>query len=240
MRARPQAPLPPSFLAAGNAAVARAILARTRFKTVDAAQEWLEAARVNHPREEEEDDDSWITRVLLADEEYGQNDFAPNYQMLTKALAQPVQPPVQQRQAPKGAKKRTVDGKMWNHIVNGVVSIEQVGSKKTPTEKVTGLHTIHGDNPAAEGFGPKTMVGTHGCYKQSVRAKRQEGAKPTAEERDKKFQSTFYPDDWDLQDIREAIEYASQRGKEYEVLSPAKGIGMVLYFNGESYYPNYR
>jgi hypothetical protein len=219
----------------------RAVLARTRFKGAADAQRWLDAARENLPRQDEEDDDSWITRMLLADEEYGAgNDFTPNYQLLVKALGQPVQPPVQQRQAPKGRKQRTIDGKMWNHIINGVVTIEKVGAKKTPTEKVTGLHTIHGDHPAAEGFGNKTMVGPLGCYKQSVRAKHPEGEETTAESRDKKFQSTFYPDEWTLEDIREAIEYASQRGKEYEVMSPEKGIGMMLFFNGESYYPNYR
>jgi hypothetical protein len=214
----------------------RAVLARTRFKGAEDGMAWLELAREALPREETEDDDSWITRLLLADEEYGGEDFSPNYGVLVKALAKPV---VQVRQAPKGTRKRVVDATMWNHIVNGVVSVEGIGAKKTPTEKITGLHTIHGDRPAAEGFGPKTMVGSLGCYKQSVRSIQQAQQK-NVESREKRFQSTFYPDDWTLEDIREAIEYASQRGKEYEVMSPQKGVGLTLFFNGESYYPNYR
>jgi hypothetical protein len=222
----------------------RAVLARTRFKSPEDATTWFEQAGLALPREEDEDDDTWIIRLLSADETYGGNDFTPNYELLNKARTQASQPQAPQRQSPKGKKLRIIGGTMWNHIINGVVTIDYVGQKKTPTEKVTGLHTIHGDRPAAEGYGPKTMLGNLGCYRQTVRGRRQTaetGARnAAADTQDKKFQSTFYPDDWSLEDIREAIEYASQRGNTYEVLTPSKGIGMTLWFNGESYYPNYR
>ena len=219
----------------------RAVLARTKFKTVQEAGAWFERTGKTKPREQDEDDDSWITRLLAEDAEYGGNDFGTNYDLINQALAAVDQPPVQppQRQAPKGKKHRTLDGKIWNHIVNGVIVEEKSGSKKT--QRDAGLHTIRGDAPVGEGHGPQTFVGDLGCYRQTVRVRRGDATGPTAEDKDKKLQSTFFPDDWTLEEIREAIEYAAPpRNNAYEVLTPAKGIGMTLWFNGESYYPNYR
>ena len=96
----------------------------------------------------------------------------------------------------------------------------------------TGLHTKKGPKPIAEAYGDKTMVGNEGCYKQAVRLIKD----PT---KTKKNASTFFPDSWSLEDIREAIEYAYNTGKGnfIEVSTPSKGAGMILYFNGDSYFP---
>ena len=220
----------------------RRVLARTRFENAEAALQWLRGAG---EREQDEDDDLWVTRLLSADPTYGSSaDFYANYQLLTRALSPQEEPPPQvpQREAPKGKKHRTVDATIWNHIVNGELKVDVVGSKKERVERVAGLHTTRGPRPVGEGYGPKTPVGNLGCYKQAVRVRRQgDDDGPQAQDKDKKLQSTFFPDDWTLEDIREAIEYAAPpRNNAYEVLSPAKGVGMTLWFNGESYYPNYR
>jgi hypothetical protein len=119
----------------------------------------------------------------------------------------------------KPVKKRSADD-VWNHVTKGGTN-----SDGGPT----GYHTIHGKGAIAQGFGDKTMLG-YGCYKQNVRLIN----KP---EKVKSKPSTFFPDDWSLDDIREAIEYAVPVGNLYEVTTPAKGKGMKLFKNADSWFP---
>jgi Bacterial EndoU nuclease len=136
------------------------------------------------------------------------------------------QPDVVPTVTPSGpvvAKRRTVTDEIMNHIANG--GLKDDG-------RPTGLHTIHGGHPIAEPFGAKTPQ-DFGCYVQAVRL-------IADNSKIKKKPSTFYPDDWSLDDIREAIEYANSRGgPSYEVTRPEKGRGMLLHFNGDSYFPNF-
>jgi hypothetical protein len=234
---------------AGNAAVTRllsgrgAALARTRFKDVGAAGTWLATAP---PRVEEEDDDAYATRILL-DTEYGVDaDFYANYGLLVKALGLASQPAAAAPLVPNVPKKRTVPPKIWEHIVNGTYVEKE--------DKVTGLHTINGNSPKARGTGDRKPFGTKGCYRRAVEYWDSQAEKkgsddeeekapvkaPTkqANAKQKKHESSFYPDDWTLEDIRNAIEYAVARdGNRFDVMWPPKGIGIQLWFNGESYFP---
>jgi hypothetical protein len=203
-------------------------LARARFHDDRTASEWMRTCRARGP---EEDEDTYVFAILEGTPYGTHEDQFANYERLKRILTTP------QRAAPKGQKLNQIGEKMWSHIVNGEIKIDKVGKHKTPTAKVSGLHTIHGPQPVAEGYGPKKDLGL-GCYRQAVRPR--PGQAQGATEVDKKNESTFFPDTWDLEDIREAIEYASKRGNEYEVLTPEKGIGLTLFFNGESYYPNFR
>lgn len=140
-----------------------------------------------------------------------------------KEYEQPDVVPTVTTNVPVLAKRRTVTEEIMNHIANG--GLKEDG-------RPTGLHTIHGDNPIAEPFGARTPK-DFGCYVQAVRL-------IADNSKIKKKASTFYPDDWSLDDIREAIEYANSRGgPNYEVTRPEKGRGMLLYFNGDSYFPNF-
>ena len=110
------------------------------------------------------------------------------------------------------------------HIVYGAVRAD-----KSPT----GLHTSQGKESerVCEWYGDRVDQ-DHNCYWKNVRSKSDKSkSKPKG--------STFYPDDWAITDIKDAIEYASQRqGKpELEVQAPAKEPGLVLFFNGDSYFP---
>ncbi len=221
----------------------RAVLARTRFKDVGAASTWLKTAPA---RDADEEDDAYATRILL-DGEYGvEADFYANYGLLLKAFGLATVPAAAERPVPNVPKKRTVPPKVWEHIVNGTYVAKE--------DKVTGLHTIHGNRPTARGTGDKKTFGTKGCYRQAVEYWDSEAEKkgdsdeeekapvkaPTkpVKTKQKKHESSFYPDEWTLEDIRDAIEYAAARdGQRFDVMWPTKGIGIQLWFNGESYFP---
>lgn len=120
----------------------------------------------------------------------------------------------------KPQKKRTVDDTVWEHITQG--GLKEDG-------RPTGYHTTRGTNAIAEGFGQKTMR-DFDCYEQQVRL-RSDPSKV------KKGGSTFFPDSWTLEEIREAIEYAVPVGQLFEVVTPLKGAGMRLRSNDSSWYP---
>jgi len=111
-----------------------------------------------------------------------------------------------------------------DHIVNG-----QLRPDKSPT----GLHTIKGteQDRVCEWYGDRVDK-DYNCYWKRVRSKADASLS-------KDKGSTFFPDSWSTQDIKDAIEYASQRvGRpEFEVQAPAKEPGLILFFNGDSYYP---
>lgn len=119
----------------------------------------------------------------------------------------------------KLVKKRSADD-VWDHITKGGTN-----SDGGPT----GYHTTKREDAIAEGYGEKTML-AFGCYQQNVRL-------VADHSKTKKKPSTFFPDDWSLEDIREAIEYALPVGGHYEVVAPAKGAGMVLFKNADSWFP---
>lgn len=119
----------------------------------------------------------------------------------------------------KPVKKRSAD-EVWDHVTKGGLNRE--GGP-------TGYHTIKGQNAIAEGYGKKTML-AFDCYRQNVRL-------IDAPDKTKQKPSTFFPDDWTLEEIREAIEYAVPVGNLYEVVSPAKGKGMKLFKNADSWFP---
>ena len=119
----------------------------------------------------------------------------------------------------KLVKKRSADD-VWDHLTKG-------GTHTSGTP--TGYHTIKGQSAIAEGYGKKTML-DFGCYKQGVRL-------IADHSKVKQKESTFFPDDWSLDDIREAIEFALTVGKLYEVVTPAKGKGMKLFKNADSFFP---
>ncbi len=116
-------------------------------------------------------------------------------------------------------KKRSADTE-WDHITRG-------GTNRSG--EPTGYHTINGKDAIAEGFGPKKEL-EFNCYQQRVRLIKDH-------EKIKQKPSTFFPDDWSLDDIREAIEYALPVGKHFEVMAPAKGRGMKLFKNADSWFP---
>ena len=140
-----------------------------------------------------------------------------------KYLGVEVQSPPQETPvaAAKLVKKRSADD-VWDHITNG-------GTNRDG--QPTGYHTIKGTKPIAEGFGDKTML-DFGCYRQSVRLIG--GGEDKSKTKPKP--STFFPDEWSLDDIREAIEYAVPVGNLYEVVT-AKGNGMKLFKNADSWFP---
>lgn len=206
--------------AAGNHALARAYLARKKFENAEAAASWLAAAMKKKAREEDETVGDYVERLL---------DRTPyanpaqhkthNVDLLKTAYA------TLKAQAPKQSgpsRKRTVGEDVMNHILNG-----DIREDKSPT----GLHTIHGTNRVCEWYGNAQQL-EYGCYWKDVRSLSDRSkSKPKG--------STFYPDNWTVQDIKDAIEFASQRkGKpEFEVQAPARSPGLVLFFNGDSYYP---
>ena len=187
------------------------------------------------------------TRILLLGDYGADGDFYANYGLLLKAFGLANIPAAAERPVPTVPKKRTVPAKIWEHIVNGTYVVKE--------DKVTGLHTIHGNSPKARGTGGQTELGTKGCYRQAVERWDSEAEKKQGEDEDeekvpakaptksaktkqKKHESSFYPDDWTLEDIRDAIEYAVARdGNRFDVMWPTKGIGIQLWFNGESYFP---
>jgi EndoU nuclease-like protein len=210
------------------------LLQRQRFGSAKLAETWLKDQRAKNA---EESDEAYLAALIDGTDYNAKRDRETNLAMLKRAWDK-VKPPDQSKDS-KGEKKaqarhpdRLTD-KIWDHIVNGTVE----------GEDVTGLHTIKGPKPVAVGVGKKTYFGGFECYSQGIVKKEQPGAekkqqpkkKPAAEPNLKK--SSFYPDDWELKDIRDAIECASKTGMYYEVTIPEKGAGMFLHFNGASWYP---
>lgn len=196
-------------------------LQRKKFDDAEKAREWLAPLIKKNKREAGEKDAAYLERLI------GRSPYAnpPPHKTANLVLLQEALDVLKEEAAamPTGpARKRTVTANQLNHITNG-----QVRSDQSPT----GLHTINGTNRVCEWYGEKQNQ-AFGCYWRAVRSI----ADPS---KTKPKGSTFYPDHWTIQDITDAIEYASQRqGKaEFEVQAPAKSPGLILMFNGDSYYP---
>jgi hypothetical protein len=149
----------------GNALVARAVLARKKFASQDAAIEWLEDK--GEPAEGQTED-AWFDVLLNAD--------ASGYQLQSHRALNKTTLKNASAKAARGAKQQA----KWSAV-------------------------------------------------QSIQNK-------TA----KKMGSTFYPDTWTAAEIKTAIEYAEGRGNSFVTTDDAPKAGIPLFFNGESYYPNYR
>jgi hypothetical protein len=205
---------------AGNCAVGQ--LLRKKFDDEADATMWLTNAVKKKPRESGETDNVYLARLI--DRQPYANPAAhktANLATLTGLLAT-VEAAARTPTGP--SRKRTVTADQLNHIANG-----EVRDDDTPT----GLHTIKGDSRVCEWFGDAKNK-PFNCYWKAVRSITSKKAKPKG--------STFYPDAWSLQDIVDAIEYAAAiKGSAslFEVQAPAKAPGLVLYFNGDSYFPNY-
>jgi hypothetical protein len=216
--------VPTAFLAlqqtAGNRAVGQ--LLRKKFDSEEDATTWLTNAVKKKPREDGESAGDYLTRLI--DRQPYANPPAhktANLAML-KGLLAGVEATVRTPTGP--SRKRTVTESQLNHIANGEVRDD---------DSPTGLHTIKGENRVCEWFGNKTNK-PFGCYWKAVRSIKGQKVKPKG--------STFYPDAWSLDDIVDAIEYAAPitgSANLFEVMAPAKSPGLVLYFNGDSYFPNY-
>src|SRR5829696_7677908 len=209
----------------GNAAVARAVLARKKFASQDAAIEWLEDK--GEPAEGQTED-AWFDVLLNADASgyQLQSHRAMNKTTLKNARAKAARGAKQQAKSvrPPKAKepKREVPDSVMTHVVDGVVK----------DGKPTGFHSTKGTRPVMEKTGDPEPRGSDGCYWSAVQSIQNKTAK--------KMGSTFYPNTWTAAEIKTAIEYAEGRGNSFVTTDDAPKAGIPLFFNGESYYPNYR
>src|SRR5687767_14238957 len=166
---------------AGNAVVARAVLARKKFASQDAALEWLD----DKPGQKDgQTEDEWLGALLDADKDgYAlAKDRAMNLRTLKAARAKAAKGVKQQAKSVREAKpkgpKRDVPDAVMTHVVEGVVK----------DGKPTGFHSVKGTRPVMEKTGDPLPKGDDGCYWSAVRSIKDQTAKPKG--------STFYPDDW--------------------------------------------
>ena len=201
----------------------KSILQRKKFADAKEAKDWLVGRMKSAPRNADETDADYLNRLL------GRSPHSnpPAHKTANLVLLGPLLTELTQEAAsrPTGpSRKRTVSQDIMDHIVKG-----QLRSDNSPT----GLHTIKGQQSerVCEWYGDR-VDHEYDCYWKNVRSRADTSKSKTKG-------STFYPDAWTIQDIKDAIEYASQRsGKpEFEVQAPAKAPGLVLFFNGDSYYP---
>ncbi len=210
---------------AGNAVVARAVLARKKFADQDTALEWLAGKPAQQPGQTE---DAWLNALLDADTSgYElQSHRALNLRTLKSARVKAAKNTKQTQKSVRPAKakqpKREVSDSVMTHVVDGVVK----------DGKPAGFHSINGSSPVMEKTGGDVIPRENGCYWSPVRS--------IKDRTEKKNGSTFYPDDWTPDQIKTAIEYAEGKGNSFITTDDAPIAGIPLYFNGESYYPNYR
>jgi hypothetical protein len=119
----------------------------------------------------------------------------------------------------------------WNHIWRG-----DIGAKGHPT----GFHWKgKADDAINEAHGAVTM-GAQGFYKQAVKLKERAGKKggkvdgKEVKSVDKPDESTFFPDDWVDEEVRDAIEL---RNSQDQIITPKKGEGITLQKSGDTIYP---
>jgi hypothetical protein len=209
----------------GNAAVARAVLARKKFANQEAAIEWLQGK--GEP-DEDQTEDAWFDVLLDADKSgyQLQSHRAANKLVLKNARAKAARGAKQQAKsvrAPKAKEpKREVPESVMTHVVDGVVK----------DGKPTGFHSTKGTRPVMEKTGDPEPRGSDGCYWSNVQS--------IKDKTKKKLGSTFYPDTWTAAQIKTAIEYAEGKGNSFLTTDDAPTAGIPLYYNGESYYPSYR
>jgi hypothetical protein len=110
--------------------------------------------------------------------------------------------------------------KLWMHI-----SIGELNKDGDPV----GYHW-KGDtkNAVLEGFDAKSPLGKCGVYTQKVRHKLHKS-------KVKGQESTFFPDEWTAQEVKEALLSAShQKVAGYgEVSKPVKAVGLKIVFMGD-------
>lgn len=215
--------------AARPGSVHRPLLAREYLLSPEAARDWLRGVLNTPPaRTAGQDDRAYVTALVTASPLHNTDADEIEYNVDTVmtaigkfGLKLPADPAA--RVLPR---KRTLTAKEWNHIVNGEIK----------AGKIVGLHTKRGAMVAIP-TGAMTPLQSRGdCYKQTLEYTDPKAAKKTTKTTKV---STFYPDDWSLDDIRDAIETATLRtqGSAYYDVNTAKGAGMVLFTNTESWFP---
>ena len=208
--------------------VHRPLLARDYLLSPEAARDWLRGVLNTPPaRTAGQTDQQYVTALISASPMHNTDadEIEYNVDAVMTAIGKfglklPVDPAA--RVLPR---KRTLTPKEWNHIVNGEIK----------AGKIVGLHTKRGAMVAVP-TGSTTPLETRGdCYQQTL-----EYTDPKGKKGNKTTKlSTFYPDAWTLEDIRDAIETATLRsqGSAYYDVNTAKGAGMVLFTNTESWFP---
>ena len=128
----------------------------------------------------------------------------------------------------KVAEKRPgIDGQYKQHIFFGDFKAD----KQTPT----GYHSIKGPSTTHERYGAKTVVPTDATgvevYQQSVRSIK-------APDKKKQYQSTFFPDNVEMDEVLDAITSVyGMTPQPKTVQYPAKLKGMKLRKTGGTVYP---
>ncbi|HEU5002496.1 MAG TPA: EndoU domain-containing protein [Actinomycetota bacterium] len=203
--------------AAGNRATGTLLgslrVQRQKFGSQEAAADWLEGQEEPGPKEHPQ----VYARRVLAGSVYGAppGDFNANVRLVQAVLRarkdegkkKPVIPPRQER--------ATSD--VMDHIMNG--EIREGGAPK-------GFHSVNGDRPLVEKT-PGTQGATDdlGCYHSGVRSIDGQIAKPKG--------SSFFPDTWDADRIKAAIDGANPSGRHFETRE-----GIKLLFNDASFFPD--
>ena len=122
-------------------------------------------------------------------------------------------------------KRESVKGRYAKHIFFGEFM-------KSDGVTPTGYHSVTGPSTTHQKFGARTNIATDAegeVYQQSVRSV----ADPTKK---KKYQSTFFPDDAEQDDVIAAIATVEELGYS-SVQYPAKLKGMKLRKTGGTIYP---
>jgi len=127
--------------------------------------------------------------------------------------------------------RKTLSASGWQHIWRG-----DVGSGGYPS----GFHWKgKADDAYSEGYDEVTNATDAGFYKQAVRYKETIATAGTGgasmAKRYKADASTFFPDDWTEQEVKDAVEL---RNSKDEITKPAKGLGVKLIKSGETIYPS--
>jgi hypothetical protein len=118
----------------------------------------------------------------------------------------------------KAKKDQALIEKLWTHIAMG-----ELNKDGDPV----GYHWKGNPKSILEGFGEKSAEGKCGVYQQRVRHK--------GNKKEKSNKSTFFPDLWKEQDVKDALTSASHRrvGKYGEASKPEDANGLRIDFMGD-------